>query len=105
MSIFLEDFAEYINAKSIEVNREYASYIYTKTVTETRTTTYINPNIFVTFTLVVTVLVKPPPKITFHNHESGLLPKTSSFDSSLSFIITIAILLPFCCLKSTTYKI
>ena len=42
------DFAEYINAKSIEDNREYASYIYTKTVTETRTTTYINPNILAT---------------------------------------------------------
>ena len=40
------DFAEYINAKSIEENCEYASYIYIKTVTETRTTTYINPNVF-----------------------------------------------------------
>ena len=40
------DFAEYINAKSIENNKEYASYIYTKTVTEKRTTLYINPNIF-----------------------------------------------------------
>ena len=39
------DFAEYINAKSIENNREYASYVYIKTVTETRTITYINPNI------------------------------------------------------------
>ena len=40
------DFAEYINEKSIELDREYGSFIYSKTVTETRTTTYINPNIF-----------------------------------------------------------
>ena len=39
------DFAEYINAKSIEDNREYSSYIYAKVVTETRTVTYANPNI------------------------------------------------------------
>ena len=31
------DFAEYINETSIEVDREYASYIYTKTVWEAKT--------------------------------------------------------------------
>ena len=40
------DFAEYINETSIEVDREYASYIYTKTVWETKTVTYYNPNLF-----------------------------------------------------------
>ena len=40
------DFAEYINPKSIEDNREYASYIYTRTVIETKTVTYVNPNAF-----------------------------------------------------------
>jgi len=40
------DFAKYINAKSIKDNREYASYIYTKTVIETKTTTYVSPNLF-----------------------------------------------------------
>ena len=39
------DFAEYINAKSISDNREYASYIYTRTVIETRTITYVNPSV------------------------------------------------------------
>jgi len=40
------DFAEYINETSIEVDREYASYIYTKTVWKTKTVTYYNPNLF-----------------------------------------------------------
>lgn len=38
-----EDFANYINGTSIEENREYASYIYTKTVWETRAVTFVNP--------------------------------------------------------------
>lgn len=37
-----KDFAEYINAKSIEENREYASYIYTKTIPKTMIKTYSN---------------------------------------------------------------
>lgn len=40
------DFAQYINAKSIEENCEYASYIYTRAVIETRTITYINPDVY-----------------------------------------------------------
>ncbi len=40
------DFAEYISETSIKVDREYASYIYTKTVWETKTVTYYNPNLF-----------------------------------------------------------
>ena len=40
------DFAEYINRTSIEDNREYASYIYTKTTWETKKVTYYNPNAF-----------------------------------------------------------
>ncbi len=37
-----KDFAEYINAKSIEENRGYASYIYTKTIQKTMIKTYSN---------------------------------------------------------------
>ena len=40
------DFAEYINRTSIEDNREYASYIYTKTTWETKKVTYYNPSAF-----------------------------------------------------------
>ena len=40
------DFAEYINEKSISVDCEYGSFIYKKTVWETQTITYYNPNIF-----------------------------------------------------------
>ncbi|MBQ7387397.1 MAG: DUF4329 domain-containing protein [Clostridia bacterium] len=39
------DFAQYINAKSIAENREYASYMYTRTVTKTISITYINYNL------------------------------------------------------------
>ena len=40
------DFAQYINEKSISVDCEYGSFIYKKTVWETQTITYYNPNIF-----------------------------------------------------------
>ena len=83
------DFAEYINAKSIEDNREYASYIYTKTVTETRTTTYINPNIFgnnplswlwnVIFGGGLTKTVTTKVKITKYTYRE---PKRGTVDSS-----------------------
>ena len=85
----LKDFAEYINAKSIEDNREYASYIYTKTVTETRTTTYINPNIFgnnplswlwnVIFGGGLTKTVTTKVKITKYTYRE---PKRGTVDSS-----------------------
>ena len=83
------DFAEYINAKSIEDNCEYASYIYTKTVTETRTTTYINPNIFgnnplswlwnVLFGGGLTKTVTTKVKVTKYTYRE---PKRGTVDSS-----------------------
>ena len=83
------DFAEYINAKSIEDNREYASYIYTKTITETRTTTYINPNILgnnplswlwnVIFGGGLTKTVTTKVKVTKYTYRE---PKQGTVDSS-----------------------